>query len=229
MRVYLLAISAFLIFLAIVSGGSAPFGRLALALGLPEFAGRIFVDPSWRGVAYYRAGKHELAVKAFKQAGPDAAYNLGNAFAYTHYYAASLEAYDRAMAKDRDDAQARANFDLVAAFYAGTRIDADALVKWSRNKDGPTMAANVARGDARASGTGDAVTNTSATIGLVHVESREQGRVRKIFDDKYVVASPRWLATLEDVPGTYLAARILHEHKRRAKAGEGQPQAAQPW
>ncbi|MDK3075316.1 hypothetical protein QO034_19740 [Sedimentitalea sp. JM2-8] len=219
--------------LALVAGsaliwGGAPFGRLALALGLPRIAVHLFSDPAWRGVSFYRAGAFEEAAAAFAEAGPAAAYNLGNAKAQQAAYAAALESYDLAMAY-RDDPAAQANFDLVRSFYAGTRIDPGSIAFWGQDRIGETVEAEIGRGAGRAAGTGEDVTNTGATIGLTALQSREQSRVRKVFDDSFVVASPRWLVTLEDVPGAFLAARLNHEHKRRKKAGQGQPEAEDPW
>ncbi|SMX44914.1 hypothetical protein [Actibacterium lipolyticum] len=228
MRMIVLFLAGVLLVLALILGGTAPFGRVALALGLNKTAVMLLSDPSWRGVAQYRAGQFEQAVASFRQAGPEQMFNLGNALTRNEEYAAALESYDRAMIL-REDAQAQANFDLVLAFYAGTEIDADSIIKWSDQKDGASADSGIAQGAARAASTGDGVTNSGALLGLPELTSRGRLSVRKVFDDKYVTASPRWLATLPDVPGAFLAARILHEHKRRAKAGEGQPRADTPW
>jgi Ca-activated chloride channel family protein len=206
---------------ALLAGGTGAFGRVALAIGLPRLAAALFSDPAWQGVAFYRAGDFDAAAAALGRAGPDALYNLGNAQAHRGAYAASLEAFDLALARGYDP-QAQANFDLLRAFYTGTAIDADAVFL-TEDRDGTTMQAPVARGDARGSGTGADVTNTGATLGLAELttEGREQ-RVRYVFDDKFITANARWLATLEDVPGAYLNERISHEHKRRRTEGIGQ-------
>ncbi len=228
MRRAWLVLAIVLIGAAAFAGGAAPFGRLALALGLPSLAASVFDDPAWRGVAAYRAARFDAAVEAFREAGPAMAYNLGNALARTEDYAAALEAYDVAMAR-QEDPEAQANFDLVRAFYLGTEIEAGSIVKWSAKKEGPSVQADVGQGSGRAAGSGDGVTNQGALIGLPELKSVGLLPIRKVFDDKHVVASPRWLATLEDVPGAYLRARILHEHKRRRKAGLQQPEAETPW
>ena len=87
----------------------------------------------------------------------------------------------------------------------------------------------VARGAARAAGQGDDVTNAASLIGLPELQSRGRLGVRKVFDDKFIEASPRWLATLEDVPGEFLAARIAAERKRRIAEGIEQAEAETPW
>ncbi|MCY0096492.1 tetratricopeptide repeat protein [Hoeflea ulvae] len=206
---------------ALLAGGTAPFGRVALAIGLPRLAATLFSDPAWQGVAYYRAGDYDAAAAVMDRAGPEALYNLGNAHARRGAYAASLEAYDLVLSRGYDP-QAQANFDLLRAVYTGTAIDADAFFL-TEDREGETAPAPIARGNARGAGSGADVTNTGASLGLAEmaIERREQ-QVRHVFDDKFITANARWLATLEDVPGAYLNERISHEHKRRRAEGTGQ-------
>lgn len=212
--------------IALAAGGTAPMGRVLLGLGLPGIATGFFSDPAWRGVALYRAGDAEGAAEAFAQAG--AQLNLGNAHVRAGRYAAALEAYD--IARLGGDERAAANFDLVAAFYAGLALDPEAPITWFTQKDGdgPAVEAAVAQGNARAAGTGSDTTNSGALPGLPELASHGDGRVRKVFDDKFIVANRRWLQTLEDVPGAYLAARIRHESKRRKTLGLTPPDPEDP-
>lgn len=200
------------VLLAFALGGPAPFGRIALALHLPGVAVPFFSDPGWRGVARYRAGDMSGAAREFAVAG--VVFNLGNAEARQGRYAAALEAYDRARATG--DAAAQANFDLVMALYAGSAVDPASIGRLPERDEGPEAASFVARGDARASGTGDEVTNSDPLPGLAELESRGRLGVRRVFDDSFVLADERWLTQLSDVPGEFLAARIAHERKRRA-------------
>lgn len=216
---------------AALGGGGAPFGRLALALGLPRVAHMLFDDPDWRGVADYRAGNYAAAAKAFARARDD--FNLGNARARQRDYAAALEAYD--VARSRGDDLAVSNFDLIAAYYAGLALDPDAPIAWFTEKDGsedPAVPSFVAQGNARAAGEGDETTNSGALLGLPELKTtsgmKEQIRVRRVFDDRFMVANDRWLATLEDVPGEYLAARITEERKRRKALGLAPPDPEDP-
>lgn len=213
--------------LAGLSGGLAPFGRVALALGLPGLAAEFMADPYWRGVAHYRGGDFDAAAADFAAAGPRGLYDLGNAEVRRGNYAAALEAYDLALFGGPDPS-ARANFDLVRAFYASTALEADSIIPRAE-REGDTAESFVARGSARGAGTGDEVTNSGTAIDLLELESREQQGVRRVFDDAHIVASPRWLSTLEDVPGVYLAARISAERKRRLAEGTAQEPEDTQW
>lgn len=211
----LLLFSVMALALALALGGTSPFGRVALALGLPGVAERLFEPPGWRGVALYRAGRFDDAAEAFTAAKDP--FNAGNAHAQAGQYAAALEAYDLAIAQGHPDAQA--NFDVVAAYYAGLGIDPESLGLFPERKSGPAAESFIARGNARAAGSGSEVTNANTMLGLAELDSRGRLGVRRIFDDKFMVADERWLRQLSDVPGEYLAARIAQEYKRRVKAG----------
>ncbi|MFZ5963718.1 hypothetical protein ACOXXX_12250 [Thalassococcus sp. BH17M4-6] len=207
-------------------GGSAPLGRALLGAGLPRLASPFLSDPAWRGVALYRAGDWTGAEAAFRAAGQ--MFNAGNARAHKRDYAAALEAYD--MARLSGDPAASANFDLLSAYYAGLALDPETPLAWFTEKDGDgeDVLASVAQGNARAAGGGSESTNAGALIGLPELRSRGRLGIRRVFDDKFMVANERWLATLSDVPGDYLAARITHEFKRRRDLGLLPPDPEDP-
>lgn len=217
-------ITALALCVAVLMGGMAPFGRVFLAMGLPRLAAPLFSDPAWQGVALFRRGAFDQAADRFEVAGD--LYNLGNARAHHGQYAAALEAYDLALAGGHADAEA--NFDVVAAFYASLAIDPEALTLFEKRNDGAEAEGFIARGNARAAGTGNEVNNTNTMMGLAELQSRGQRRVRKTFDDNFMVADDRWLAQLADVPGAFMAARILQEHKRRRKLGLTPPEPEDP-
>lgn len=201
--------------IAMLLGGAAPFGRVLLAAGAPRLAMPFFGDTNWRGVAHYRSGDMETAARDFRDARDF--YNLGNAEAHLGNYAAALEAYDIAIAQGVDDA--KANFDVVAAYYAGLAVNPDAIGFFPKRDTGPEAEGMVGQGSGRAAGTGDQETNASTMLGVLELDSRGRLGVRRVFDDKFMVADDRWLEQLSDVPGQYLKARISHEYKRRAKLG----------
>ena len=233
-RVGLLAgLGAVLLLLAgtLAGGRPDPLGRVLLWAGLPRLAVPMLEDPGWRGVAAYRAGRYDDAEEAFRAARDWL--NLGNAQVRTSRYAAALESYDRARLDG--DARAAANFDLVAAFYAGRALSPEAPLAWFTDRDdleGAPVAAPVAQGSARAASDGSETTNTGALPGLPELASHDdpllQRAVRKVFDETFMVANDRWLATLSDVPGEYLAERIRQEHKRRQALGLSPPEPEDP-
>lgn len=217
-------ITAALLLAGVALGGSASLGRLLLAMGQPGLAAQVFQTQQWRGVASYRDGDYGAAAQAFAAAGQD--YNLGNARVFAGDYAAALEAYDLAIV--RGDAQAQANFDVVAAYYAGLAIDPEALALFPKRKQGSTAEAEVGQGDAKAAGTGDGVTNANTMLGLAELDSRGKLGVRRVFKDYFMAADQRWLLQLEDVPGEFMAERIRQEHKRRVKLGLSPPAPEDP-
>jgi Ca-activated chloride channel family protein len=82
----------------------------ALREGHAKQARALARDPALRGAAAYRAGDYDAAIEALQPLqGADAQYNLGNALAKAGRYQEALAAYDRALARDPGDADAKAN------------------------------------------------------------------------------------------------------------------------
>ena len=224
--VWIGGIATLLLLTSVLWAGAAPLGRILMGFGLPALAAEVFSDPAWRGAALYRAGDFDAAATEFRKA--RAYLNLGNAEVRLGRYAAALEAYD--IARLGGDKRAAANFDLIAAYYAGLALDPDVPIAWFTKKhaDGEPEKSSIANGNARAAGAGSGTTNSGALLGLPELESHGTSSVRKVFDDKFIIANRRWLQTLQDVPGDYLAARIRHERKRRKKLGLTPPEPEDP-
>ena len=72
------------------------------------------------------------------------------------------------------------------------------------------------------------VTNNNTMLGLAQLDSHGRLGVRRVFDDKFMLADRRWLEQLSDVPGEYMAARIREEHRRRVKLGLSPPKPEDP-
>ncbi|HEV2541097.1 MAG TPA: VWA domain-containing protein [Frateuria sp.] len=82
----------------------------ALREGHAKQARTLARDPALRGAAAYRAGDYAAAIDALQPLDTaDAQYNLGNALAKAGRYQDALAAYDRALARDPADADAKAN------------------------------------------------------------------------------------------------------------------------
>lgn len=80
----------------------------------PAEAADMFRDSMWRGSAHYRAGNYAAAADAFAERdSADAHYNRGNALAKAGKLDEALKAYDQALHRQPDMADAKANKALV--------------------------------------------------------------------------------------------------------------------
>lgn len=217
-----LATASLLVLLAAASalliGGTAPFGRLALSLGLNRTAVALFDDPLWRGVALYKAEAFEEAAEAFRQAGPRASFNRGNALAFAGRFDEAAAAYDAVIFRNPDDQEAHANRALIAPFTS--------QVVGEGRAGGRTEAAAGADEQAQ-SGLGSAATPSLRHEDIVAM-------MRKLyrgtdFTGQSVIASRQWLATLPDEPGRYLKLRLAAERERRIAQGRAVAAGADPW
>lgn len=210
---------------AIAAEGTDPLGRLVTRLGLPGAGAALIADPADRGRALYRAGRHADAAAAFAEAGD--AYNQGLAAAWAGHYSGALAAWDRALALDPGDAEARANHAIVRGLLAGTEFEPVARPE-DRDRDGPELAAEVGQGGARAASTGDDATESRTGFRMPEVLASGLRTVANTFDAQFIAADGRWLTTLEDQPGRYLRARLAAEQKAREAAGVALPPPEDP-
>ena len=73
-----------------------------------------FDQPDWKASAQYRAGNYEEAAKNFAQSDTaDAHYNRGNALAKANKLPDAIKAYDQALQRNADHAEAKKNRELV--------------------------------------------------------------------------------------------------------------------
>lgn len=85
--------------------------------GQAAAAAKKFTSPPWQGVAYYRAGDYVAAAQAFHQ--QDSAwayYNLGNTLAQAKHYQDAILAYDQALRKNPQHADAAYNKKLLEKY-----------------------------------------------------------------------------------------------------------------
>ncbi|MEM7057586.1 MAG: hypothetical protein AAF557_08355 [Pseudomonadota bacterium] len=200
--------------------GVAPFGRVVLAIGMPNLALPLLTDPGDRGEALFRSAAFPEAAASYREAGDD--YNEGLAAAWAGDFATALAAWDRHLALHPGDSEARANHTLVTSLLSGTEFD-PAAEPDPRDRNGPTLQADPGQGGARAASTGDDANNAQTGFWMPEITGEGLRRVPQIFDAQFVAANPRWLATLEDQPGRYLRARLAAEHKARVTAGTALP------
>lgn len=87
-----------------------------LANGDSKSAATTFQQPDWRATAQYRAGNFAEAAQQFSGDSASAHYNRGNALAKAGKLDEALAAYDAALARQPDFAEAKANREAVANY-----------------------------------------------------------------------------------------------------------------
>lgn len=87
-----------------------------LAKGDSKSAATTFQHPDWRATAQYRAGNFAEAAQQFSGDSASAHYNRGNALAKAGKLDEALAAYDAALARQPDFAEAKANREAVANY-----------------------------------------------------------------------------------------------------------------
>ena len=91
-------------------------GRIAFDHGDYRSAAKLFADPMWRGIAYYRVFDFLEAAKQFEQVDTiDGKFALGNAAAQNHAFEKAIKAYDEVLKAQPQNIAAKTNRAIVIA------------------------------------------------------------------------------------------------------------------
>lgn len=135
----------------------------ALQQGDAGHAQQVARDPAWRGAAAYRAGDYAAASKDLRSLpSADAQYNLGNALAKQGDYQGALDAYDRALKADPNNADARTN--------------RKAVDDWMKRQPNPPKNDNGAKDNKGKAGSGPTTTppdNAQGQSGQQHEQGKQ--------------------------------------------------------
>lgn len=221
----ILGLASGLLAVSLITGGTAPLGRVLMETGFPSAAAPLLDDLSDRGAALHRAERYAEAADAFANAHEP--YNEGIAAAWAGDYARALTAFDRVLAANPEDREARANHALIAELFAGMELTAVPRED-VKERPGEDVLAKPGQGKARAAGQGDEAHSPKTGFWMPEVTGAGLRRVPQIFDAQFIAANGQWLDTLEDQPGAYLKARLAAEHKARENAGTALPPTEDP-
>ena len=91
-------------------------GQALLRGGDPKSAADRFEDPAWKGTSHYRSGNYEAAAKEFsQQQNADGYFNLGNALTHMEQYDEAIAAYQKSLALNPDNEDAKTNAKIAEA------------------------------------------------------------------------------------------------------------------
>jgi len=117
-----------------------------LQQGDAQAAARRFHDPHWRAAARYQAGDYAAAAQGFTGTSADSAYNRGNALARSGKLQAALAAYDTALQRQPDSADARYNRDLVKKLLQQQRQNQQKQQKQQKQQQGRSSSQSAQHG-----------------------------------------------------------------------------------
>jgi Ca-activated chloride channel family protein len=171
-------------------------GRLLMQLGEYHQAGRRFVDPMWKGLAYYYAEEFMQAAEYFSRSDSnDALFNEANARAQARDYVRAVARYDRLLARTPDFPGAASNRAQVQEIIDET----------NRLSESQQDEAGVS-GEELDPGGDDAVPAQGADeIALKEIEL-VQLTAEQILQDP--ATSEMWLRSVQHDPATFLAIKF---------------------
>lgn len=173
-------------------------GRLAYDRGDYALAAQRFVDPTWKGLAYYAAGDFTAATAYFTTLdSPFGYFYLGNALAHQNRLPEAIRAYEAALASDPQMAAARFNLDWVRGL-----AELDAQEYDDAGGTGGQLGADDVVFDDRAK---------DAQASMSSAEAAAQG-----LTDEEIEAI--WMRRVQTTPAEFLALKFAYQQQLRSGA-----------
>jgi len=186
-------------------------GRLLMQLGDYSGAARHFVDPMWRGMAYYYNEDFMLAAEYFSRTdSDDALFNEANARAQGRDYLRAVHRYDRLLARSPDYPGARHNRDRVQAII-------DEINRLSESQ----MTEKGVSGEDKKLGSDDAI----PAMGADEI-TFEKAEVKQLTADEILqdpATADMWMRGVQQDPSNFLATKFSMQLLRNDKGPEVQP------
>jgi len=174
-------------------------GRLAYEDRRYDEAARLFEDPMWKGLAYYRLGRYAEAADAFARVPTaDGLFNMGNALIKAREYKKAATAFEQALIEDPDLQAARHNLVVAEALVA--------YLNRIREQSGT--------GEQNELGADDYTFDLEAGEG--------EARVMTQADQLRLESADQWMRIVDTRPADFLRSKFALEAARRA-AGETGP------
>jgi Ca-activated chloride channel family protein len=181
-------------------------GAHLLATGQAALAAERFHDPLWQAVARYRAGEYSEAASDFsKNKTADGDYNRGNALAKSGDYSAAIAAYDEALKKDPQHADAKFNRDLLKKLKHQKKPNSS-----SSNKNQSPKSQSSPKQDEKSANKNEQKDKT---------DPPKPSQAEKTSNDEQREARSQWLSQVPDDPGGLLRQKFLRDHERLQAEG----------
>ena len=218
----------------------------ALARGDNKHAAQVASDPGLRGSAEYRNGNYPQALVDFaRAAGPDAAYNRGNALARLQRYPEAIAAYDQALKARPGDDDAKANKAEVEAMLKKQQQQQQGKPQQQQQqqqqppgqpdrKPQPSDADKTDQAGKPADNDPAGQPKPGDTRPEFHQQQQQQqaqqpqppspadANARRL-DGEERLAAEQWLRAIPDDPGGLLRRKFLYQYRQRAlERGQGQ-------
>ena len=101
-------------------------GMKNIESGNAEAASKQFEDPHWKGFSQYQSGDYPGAIETLSTlSGPEAAYNLGNAYAKNGQYQEAIAAYENALKLEPNHADAEYNKNKIEELLKQSQQDSN--------------------------------------------------------------------------------------------------------
>lgn len=202
-------------------------GKTLLEEGKFREAEQYFKDPAWKATAAYRSGNYQLAAKNFINLQNELGfYNAGNAFAKLANYPQALKAYNKALALNPNNKDARYNRQLIEQLLKKSQASSNKQQPSSQPKPNntPRQQAPSSQGNnpqpQPKKATSHQATGEEKKEKIKHKHPNSVETASDIRNEKAHL-SKQWLKLIPDDPGGLMREKFLRDHLLRQR-GEKQ-------
>ncbi|MBF0294666.1 MAG: VWA domain-containing protein [Magnetococcales bacterium] len=196
-------------------------GAERLAAGDAEGAASRFVDPAWKGVALYRAGRYEESLAAMSGLeSADAWYNRGNALARLDRLPEAARAYEEALKRQPGHEDARHNLEQVKKRQESPpppqqsqsgKEPEQQTNEISRKEEKPTAQERAESGEAKQEEKQEAKQEEKQE----EKQEAKQEEKQEAKQEEKELAQQQWLRRIPDDPGGLLRRKFLYQYQQR--------------
>ncbi|MBF0438496.1 MAG: VWA domain-containing protein [Magnetococcales bacterium] len=205
-----------------------------LASGDPNGAASTFNDPAWKAAALYRAGRFEESIQALESVdSADGWYNKGNALARMNRLQESVQAYDEALKRNPQHADARFNQELVKKQLTEQKPPPNQQDKDKEDKDSSKESE---KGQEQKSSESQSKEQDQPEPKQSETEKEKENQSDENKEKEAMtqtektekesqLADEQWLRRIPDDPGGLLRRKFLYQYQRQRQT----TQEANPW
>ncbi|NGZ05204.1 MAG: VWA domain-containing protein [Magnetococcales bacterium] len=207
-------------------------GARMLAADQPDAAARLFTDPAWKAAAHYRAGEFAEALTAWQSLDhADSWYNRGNALAQLQRLEEAVQAYDAALKRNPDHADARYNRDLIQQQLQQKPKESSQSNQSSQSAQKESPSAPNPPSSAAQEGEKGEPENTKTQLSNVTSQKEETAEANAppeqttpstdsqptptASEQEAKQAEAQWLQRIPDDPGGLLRRKFQYQYQRR--------------
>jgi Ca-activated chloride channel homolog len=198
---------------------------IALSRGHADKAAKLFVQPEWRGVALYRAGKYEESSQVFASSPGEAGlFNQANSVAYTGELEAAIDLYSQIIKRNPEHEDAIYNKRVLEDYLKNnTKNQSSSGAGGKKGKQGSTKKPDKNKSKGSAKSKQQKESDKKKKGQSAQKKSSKKPNKPKTAQE---MMTKQWIEHIPDDPGSLLKRKFLSQSQQKI---DGSESGINPW